>query len=233
MTGGAHGRDVRIGDQMFRAASQPGLTWDRKAEDVAPVMASIAAAKGREAITLFAIHAHETAGMDDEMPPRDFEPLVLHRANEAPSANDPTPADYVPKLLREAIDAGADMVVRTGPHGLNGIEIYRGRPIFYSLGSLFFDFGGRRSYTAPGGQTITLPLSWYETVVPRVQFHGGKVREIRLYPAMIDGDASPTGGLPRLATGADAARILLHLQQMSRTYGTSIIIQGDVGVIRP
>lgn len=233
MTGGPDGTDVRIGDQMFRAADAPGLTWEMKPGDLTPVMASIGAARAKGGTVLFAVHAHETAGTADDMPPRDFELMALHRANEAPDANNPVPADYVPRLLRGAIDAGADMAVRTGPHVLNGIEIHKGRPIFYGLGSLFFDFGGRRGYTAPGGQSISFPPEWYETVIPRVTFRNGALREVRLYPATIDPDSGPSGGLPHLARGKAARRILERLRDLSLPYGTDIRIEGDVGIIRP
>ncbi len=232
MTGGPDGRDVRIGDQHFRAADTPGLSWDMKADDVAPVVAAIGNADKAPALVMFAVHAHETAGTVDDMPPVDFEPLVLHRANEAPGANDPIPAAFVPALFHQAIDAGADIVVRTGPHQIGGIEIYRGKPIFYSLGSLFFDFGGRRGYTAAAGQSITFPAEWFETVIPRLVFDAGRLREIRLFPALIDGEAGPTGGLPRMASGADARRILSRLRDLSLVYGTEIRVEGDVGVVR-
>ena len=54
------------------------------------------------------------------------------------SVDSAVPADFLPLLFHKAIDAGADVVIRHGPHELNGIEIYKGKPIFYSLGSLFF-----------------------------------------------------------------------------------------------
>lgn len=37
------------------------------------------------------------------------------------------------------IDAGADIVVGGHPHVTQGAEIYRGRPIIYSLGNFVFD----------------------------------------------------------------------------------------------
>ena len=43
------------------------------------------------------------------------------------------------KLAFAFIDAGADMVVGSHPHVMEGIEIYKGKPIFYSLGNLVFD----------------------------------------------------------------------------------------------
>ncbi|MBI4332827.1 MAG: CapA family protein [Chloroflexi bacterium] len=44
-------------------------------------------------------------------------------------------ADYQPVVGHKAIDAGADLIVGTHPHILKGIEIYKGRPIFYSMGN--------------------------------------------------------------------------------------------------
>jgi len=40
----------------------------------------------------------------------------------------------------QVIDSGADVVVGTHPHVLQGMEMYKGKPIFYSLGN--FSFGG-------------------------------------------------------------------------------------------
>lgn len=37
------------------------------------------------------------------------------------------------------IDAGADMVIGTHPHVVQPLEIYKGKPIFYSLGNFMFD----------------------------------------------------------------------------------------------
>jgi hypothetical protein len=45
------------------------------------------------------------------------------------------PAQFVVELSRAAIEAGADAVVGHGPHLTLGVEIHRGRPIFYSLGN--------------------------------------------------------------------------------------------------
>ena len=45
-----------------------------------------------------------------------------------------------------AIDSGADIVVGHGPHYSLPVEVYRGKPIFYGLGSFSFHtgHGGRR-----------------------------------------------------------------------------------------
>jgi Bacterial capsule synthesis protein PGA_cap len=46
---------------------------------------------------------------------------------------------YEIDVAHAAIDAGADVIHGSGPHRLKGIEIYRDRPIFYSLGNFCFD----------------------------------------------------------------------------------------------
>jgi poly-gamma-glutamate capsule biosynthesis protein CapA/YwtB (metallophosphatase superfamily) len=49
------------------------------------------------------------------------------------------PKDEQVFLARSLIDAGADAVVGCHPHVIQGVEVYHGRPIVYSLGNLLFD----------------------------------------------------------------------------------------------
>ena len=42
-------------------------------------------------------------------------------------------------LAHAFIDAGADLVIGSHPHVIEGIEAYKGKTIFYSLGNLIFD----------------------------------------------------------------------------------------------
>lgn len=48
-------------------------------------------------------------------------------------------SDFQTKRAREFIDAGASMVIGAHPHVIQPIEIYKGKPIFYSLGNFVFD----------------------------------------------------------------------------------------------
>ncbi len=48
------------------------------------------------------------------------------------------PEEYQRKLAEQYIDAGADLVVGSHPHVLQGIEYYNGKPIVYSLGNFMF-----------------------------------------------------------------------------------------------
>lgn len=49
------------------------------------------------------------------------------------------PEDYQRNLAKQYIDAGADVVIGSHPHVLQGIEFYQGKPIFYSLGNFIFN----------------------------------------------------------------------------------------------
>jgi poly-gamma-glutamate capsule biosynthesis protein CapA/YwtB (metallophosphatase superfamily) len=53
---------------------------------------------------------------------------------------------YMTEIARAAIDAGADVLIGHGPHHFLPVEVYRGKPIFYGLGSFSFHtgHGGRK-----------------------------------------------------------------------------------------
>ena len=223
--------EVRVGDVLFRKSDSPGLTWEMAQADETALLASVREARAKAAFVLFTIHAHQTTG-DEDAGPGPYQPEVLHFANEAASPNDPRPADFEPALFHAVIDAGADAVVRTGPHVLNGIEIYKGKPIFYSLGSLFFPFGQSRIFTTAAGETLEIPDESFETVVPVTTYKNGKVSEIRLYPVAIDRGSGPSGGSPFLAPPEQARRILERMRVLSMPFGTVVQIENGAGVIK-
>ncbi len=203
---------------VFRAASAPGMTYEVNAADRKELIQAVQQGKSNADLLLFSIHAHETATGDGD---------------------DPRPGDFLRPLFHDAVDAGADIIVRHGPHALNGIEIYHGHPIFYGLASFFFSVGGpSRKLTIEGNGTdaqrveIKFPDSWYESVIATTRFQHGKAREVRIYPLTMQTAPGPLFGTPQLAAPADARRILMRLQQQSEPYGTEIHIEGEVGVIR-
>jgi poly-gamma-glutamate synthesis protein (capsule biosynthesis protein) len=53
---------------------------------------------------------------------------------------------YMTEIAHAAIDAGADLVIGHGPHYSLPVEVYKGKPIFYGLGSFSFHtgHGGRK-----------------------------------------------------------------------------------------
>lgn len=61
--------------------------------------------------------------------------VYLHYGNEYSRS----PNDDQVAMSHEVIDAGADVVLGSHPHVTQGIEVYNGKPIFYSLGNFIFD----------------------------------------------------------------------------------------------
>ncbi len=49
--------------------------------------------------------------------------------------------DYMKEIAHCAIDMGADVVIGHGPHYSLGVEVYKGKPIYYGLGSFSFHTG--------------------------------------------------------------------------------------------
>lgn len=64
-----------------------------------------------------------------------FVVVFMHFGNEYSTS----PNDDQVKIAHELIDYGADVVVGSHPHVAQGIEMYNGKPIFYSLGDFIFD----------------------------------------------------------------------------------------------
>ena len=222
---------VRIGDQVFEPGKVAGTRWEMNPADENAILSALSTARARADLVLFAIHAHETAGNLDEPPPIAYEPAVLHKANEASSPNDPRPASFEVELFHAAIDHGADVVIRTGPHVISGMEIYQGKPIFYGLASLFLDFGGERVLDTPEGEKIVVPDSWFESFVPVCVFDAHRLRAITIYPVEIESRAGSRSGSPSLARGERARAILTRLKELSAAFGTEMAISGDVGVV--
>ena len=98
--------------------------------------------------------------------PLQYQPEVLHFADEAAAANDSQPADFEPARVLRRHRCRSRRSGSHRPHNLNGIEIYKGKPIFYSLGSLILPLGERRTFTTAAGETLTIPDEAFETVIP-------------------------------------------------------------------
>jgi poly-gamma-glutamate synthesis protein (capsule biosynthesis protein) len=59
-------------------------------------------------------------------------------------------AEYQRHVGRAAVDEGADVVVGSHPHVIQGAELWRDRPIFYSLGNFVFGWRKYREATRDG-----------------------------------------------------------------------------------
>jgi hypothetical protein len=94
------------------------------------------------------------------------------------------------------VDAGADLVVGSGPHVVRGIEWYRGRLIAYSLGNL----AGTRTLSTQG--TLGLSALLRLTLDGEGRFVAGSVVPLRLVGAgtpVFDGARSATARIRSLS----------------------------------
>lgn len=125
-------------------------------------------------------------------------------------------------VLHRAIDAGADVIFGNGPHVLRGIEIYKGKPIFYSLGNFVYQY---KTAEIP-------PIIWsrdqqqdireeFQTVVPRLTIRDKKIASIELIPCELE-MTGPRAGCPMLATDDRGSEIFKLMQRLSRPYDTEI-----------
>ena len=149
------------------------------------------------------------------------------------------PNDWLKKWTHEEVDAGADIIVMHGAPLLHGVEIYKGRPIFYDLGNFIYNLTPTLTY-------IDEPMNW-ESAVAYVQFQGKKLQSVSFRPIALNnvGEGQPdihdalannqfldTRGLPSPVTGARAGYILQRLADASKPFGTTIEVKGDTGEIR-
>ena len=90
---------------------------------------------------------------------------------------EPNPSPRLREFARRMIDAGADMVVGGHPHVTQGAEMYKGKPIVYSLGNFLFN----------SFETEATTTGW--VLSARIGRDG--VRSWRTYVAKLDGDGVP------------------------------------------
>lgn len=143
-------------------------------------------------------------------------------------------------MYRRALAAGAEAVIGHGPHVLRGVELREGRPILYSLGNFIYQY--RTPSRIPvdlthqrdpemakvPGQSVWDRRDTEEvmdSVVARLVFNGDRLRRLQLIPVGIE-DEGPLYGVPRLAEGAQATRILERLKRLSLPYGTRFEARG-------
>src|SRR6266849_113660 len=149
------------------------------------------------------------------------------------------PAEWLKKWTHAEVDAGADIVVMHGAPRRHGVEIYRGRPIFFDLGNFIFQ-------VPPADTLLDEPILW-ESVVAYVDFQGRNLQSIKFRPIAQNkigqGQADTqdehtnnlflqTRGLPRPATGEQARYILERLADLSRPFGTTVVVKNDTAEIK-
>ena len=119
----------------------------------------------------------------------DFLVVAIHcRRNrfsyQAYSHDNSTP-DFLVELAHKAIDNGADVFVAPWHPHLRGVEIYKGKPIFYGVASFVQHEGPAIEVTDPSRPPVTAQSRQpdnQEVLLATSRYEGGKLVEVRLYP---------------------------------------------------
>ncbi|MEU9818292.1 CapA family protein [Pseudonocardia alni] len=211
-----------IGDTTFlESDGLPGPDWSLHEDDVHRFRVDVRQAAQTADVVAVALHTHEPGNWSDR-PPR-----------------------FLEELAHLAIDEGADLILGHGPHRVRGIEIYRSRPVFYSLGNFAFlqnrqfpltPETWQRQGASPETHTTAEVLElkrtrgvfakrvWFESFVPEIRFVDGVPTHVSITPIDLTYDADPVGnrGIPRLCEPGHAGRVLHELHALSRAYGTDL-----------
>jgi len=220
--------EVELFGIRYRAGDVRGFHYAMEPADVRELLESIERARYCADYVVLSMHSHEPGNWSE------------------------VPADFFTVLARQAIDHGADVITGHGPHRLRGIEIYRNRPIFYSLGNFICQAAlldpmvadkyeqHRQWDSAVSDELAALWLSlivddvWYQSVLATTRFLDRKMTEIQLTPLELRSDAAGgVRGVPRVARDKKASTILRTLQRLSNCLGTRLCIQNDLGFIHP
>lgn len=184
----------------------------------------------------------------------DFTIVTIH-AHEHPGQREGTP-EFLQLFARAMIEAGADVFVGHGPHVMRGIEIYNGRPIFYSMGDFIFqnetllrlpsdnyeryeldgnahvaDFNDARYENDTTGFPA-IPEIW-EAVIAVPKFRNRQLVEVALHPISLGfGQPRQVRGRPLLADAELGRKILDDVIRVSAPFGTRIDVRRGVGYVR-
>jgi len=216
--------EVKFGDTLIEPGSELRLVSEPHLGDLAAIESVIRSTESAADLTVVALHAH-TQGKDVEIP-----------------------AEFIRTFARQAIDAGADIVVVHGPHVLRGIEVYQTRPILYSVGNFIeqvlsvvrfppetFAMYGLAPDASRAELESALEPTYYgfggghlRSVLAELVWEAGEPIQLRLVPVVIGRD----DGWPRLADAETGQAILRHIEMLSAPYGSDFRFEDGEAVIQ-
>jgi len=214
---------VYFGGATYQVGDEVSKITKPNERDMKELLASIRDAKQQADWIVVAGHHHESLELD----------------------NRDQPAAFYVEFAHAAIDAGADVVVSHGHHMLRGVEVYNGKPIFYSLGDFIFendlvdmqpadnydkvaldgdalpsDYYSKRSKN----DTVGFPADrryWQSAVTEVVYSLDGTLKEVRMHPISLGfGNKRTKRGQPYPAPKEEADQIIEDLKRVSEPFGT-------------
>jgi hypothetical protein len=130
-----------------------------------------------------------------------------------PYEREPLPEDR--EKARLAVDCGADVVIGHHPHVIQPMEMYRGCPIFYSVGN--FTFGSGNSLAE--GLMVGFRFEEAET-------------EVQVYPIYVKNRDPRLNYQPKVLRGRAGRKILEALAEMSGENGSLFALESPQATLR-
>ena len=170
--------------------------------------------------------------------------IVMLHSHERKAPNYVEVPEFYEELAHACVDAGACAVIGNGSHQLRPVEIYRGVPVFYSLGDFIYqgmevpflpaDF--MEKYGVPDDSTAAAGLDArskggriglqtkrcnFLSALPLMEFTGSRCTSLSLLPLDLGFEKkSPMKGLPCFADEKTGREICGILNDVSASYGT-------------
>jgi len=179
--------------------------------------------------------------------------IVLVHSHEIKGLTDDEPDYFLEEFGRRCVDWGACAVIGSGTHQLKAVELYKGRPIFYSIGNFIFQtesmkamptdyyekYGIHMDYTAKqalavrsaqGTRGLHSDYRNFRAIMPYMEFEDGGLSRLVLKPIEL-GFKAPEHleGYPTPADEDAAREIMDRLSRLSLPYGTKFSM--DKGLI--
>jgi poly-gamma-glutamate synthesis protein (capsule biosynthesis protein) len=146
----------------WQAGTPPRIVTQANRGDLAAMTADIAALRPRVDVLAVSVHW----GIH-------FEPGTI--------------ADYQYEAAHAAIDAGADVILGHHGHVIKGIEFYRGKPVFHSLGNVtLLPRGDAGEPLTEGGH-----VDAQRTMIAKLTVTGGRVSRVAVIPCWLDRRLEP------------------------------------------
>lgn len=214
----------------FRLGDKTKYHANLNEKDMQRLERAIYEAKTQADYILVSIHSHEMSGSSKE-----------------------EPAEFLVEFAHRAIDMGAHAVLGHGPHLLRPMEIYKNRPIFYSLGDFMLHnesvtFAPEDMYEKYGltsddplcetyrkrSRNYTVGLltdrRMMEAIIPYFEMEDGELTLLELLPIELGfGEPRYRLGNPKIRTDRN---IIERFAQMCEPYGVKIrIAENGVGIV--
>jgi capsule synthesis protein PGA_cap len=230
----SNGGSIQFLDHRFRSDIPPGVASSLNDADLAAITRSVGEARQQADLVLVSLHFHE--GRNGVM-------------------NTGEPAAHITEAAHLLIDAGADAILGHGPHRLQGVEVYKGRPIIYSLGNLFFMLetiavlppecleaeglpagASVREYASTDVHRVLYTPPMWEGALATLGFRPGGTATVELWPFDLGLDREGiTRGVPLLAAGDRGRAILDSIAKLSEPFGAGLRLEARgawmVGVV--